>query len=218
MTRQYREELERLVEDGKDLVDVAGALIAAARASMTFASWPAESKHKYELWYTESLAVVEQTLPSRLDHFRQSYPEGPRDVARQYAILVAARKRLDSSLYDIRYMVQADLFDSELDAAKQLVKYGHLRAAGAVAGVVLEKHLQGVCNNHSIPFRKKSPTIADYNGALKDKGVIDVSKWRHNQWLGDIRNKCTHTKEDEPTKDDVKKLIDGVSEVTKTLS
>ena len=139
-------------------------------------------------------------------------------MPRLYAILDAARRKLDSALYDIRHMVQADLFDSELDAAKELVKHGHLRAAGAVSGVVLEEHLQEVCNSHSIPFRKKSPTIADYNNALKDKGIIDVSKWRHNQWLGDIRNKCAHSKENEPTTEDVKKLIDGVSEVIKTLS
>ena len=149
MTRECREELERLVEEGKDLENIAGALIESGRATVMSRSWPAELKHKYELWYTESLAVVEQILPSRLDHFRASYRNGPRGVVRQYAILDAARKRLDSSLYDIRYMVQADLFDSELDAAKQLLKFGHFRAAGAVSGVVLEKHLQGICNSHS---------------------------------------------------------------------
>ena len=55
----------------------------------------------------------------------------------QYSILKAVRSRFDSSLHDMRQFIQADLFDSELDAAKELVKFGFLRSAGAVAGVVL---------------------------------------------------------------------------------
>ena len=38
----------------------------------------------------------------------------------QLAILGAVRARFESSLFDIRQLVQADLFDSELDAAGEL--------------------------------------------------------------------------------------------------
>ena len=44
-------------------------------------------------------------------------------------------------MFDIRQLVQADLFDSELDAADELGKKKFTRAAGALAGVVLERHL-----------------------------------------------------------------------------
>lgn len=59
----------------------------------------------------------------------------------QAAILGAVASRFESSLFDIRQIVQADLFDSELDAARELAKHGFLRGAGAVAGVIIEKHL-----------------------------------------------------------------------------
>ncbi|MBK8579608.1 MAG: hypothetical protein IPN78_15745, partial [Candidatus Accumulibacter sp.] len=57
----------------------------------------------------------------------------------QTLILSAVQARFKSSLFDIKQLVQADLFDSELDAARELSKNGFHRAAGAVAGVVLEK-------------------------------------------------------------------------------
>ena len=60
----------------------------------------------------------------------------------QLSIVKAIRERFQSSLFDIRQLAQADLFDSELDAAKELAKNKFTRAAGIIAGVVLERHLK----------------------------------------------------------------------------
>ena len=135
----------------------------------------------------------------------------------QLAIVKAVKRRFESSLFDIRQIVQADLFDSELESAQTLVKHGFLRPAGVLAGVVMEKHLAQVCENHSLKTRKKAPTIGDYNDMLKKAGVIDVPQWRFNQRLGDIRNLCGHKRDAEPTRDQVNDLVDGAMKVTKTL-
>ena len=138
-------------------------------------------------------------------------------VRQQLAILKSAKKRFESSLFDIRQLVQAHLLDSELEAAGELAKKGFLRGAGAVAGVVLERHLGQMCSDHGIKLRKKKPGIADYNDALKKKEVIDVPSWRFVQHLGDLRNLCDHDRDDEPSPDQVGDLIAGVSKATKTL-
>jgi hypothetical protein len=135
----------------------------------------------------------------------------------QLAILESVRARFDSSLFDIRLLVQADLFDSELDAAKELVNNKFTRAAGALAGVVLERHLGQVCDNHGTKIAKKTPTISDLNDALKNADVIDIPQWRFVQHLGDIRNLCDHCKTQEPTSEQVNDLIDGVLKITKTM-
>lgn len=135
----------------------------------------------------------------------------------QLAILQAVRSRFESSLYDIQQLVQADLFDSELEASRELLKSGFLRAAGAVAGVVIEKHLAQVAANHSAATRKAHPTISDFNDLLKAGGVLDVPAWRNVQRLGDLRNLCDHNKHREPTKEEIEELISGVEKLTKTL-
>ena len=135
----------------------------------------------------------------------------------QLGIVKAAQKRFESSLFDIKQLVQADLFDSELDAARELNKKGFTRGAGAVAGVVLEGHLLQVCQNHRIKVTKKKPTINDYNQQLKDADVIDTATWRFIQHLTDLRNLCDHKKKKEPTKEEIEELIKGVDKITKTI-
>lgn len=138
-------------------------------------------------------------------------------VRQQLAILKAVKARFESSLFDIRQLVMADLFDSELDAAAELAKNKFLRAAGAVAGVVLEKHLLQVCANHSVTISKKAPGISDLNDALKAVSVVDVPQWRFIQHLGDIRNLCDHGKTIDPTAAQVDDLVKGVAKIVKTL-
>ena len=58
-------------------------------------------------WEKEKVVGQDAAIP----HFRQ-----------QLAILASVKARFQSSLFDIRQLVQADLFDSELDAARELAK------------------------------------------------------------------------------------------------
>lgn len=140
-----------------------------------------------------------------------------RQFHQQLAILESVKARFESSLFDIRQLVQADLFDSELGAAKELAKNKFTRAAGALAGVVLERHLAQVCENHGIKVTKQTPGIADLNNALKEANVIDVPQWRFVQHLADIRNLCDHDKKREPTTEQVDDLVARVTKITKTL-
>lgn len=139
-------------------------------------------------------------------------------MERQTAILQSAKEIFRSNLADLTEVLQADMFDSELAAAADLSKRGFYRGAGAIAGVVLERHLGHVAANHGYSSRKKRPTLADFNQFLKDGGTIDTARWRFIQHLGDIRNLCDHPKEREPTKDDVAELIEGVGRVIKTVT
>ena len=141
----------------------------------------------------------------------------PSQLAQQLAIIEAAQARFESSLFEIRQLVQADLLDSEIAAAEELAKRKYARASGAIAGVVLEKHLSQVCSDHQISIPKKNPTISDFNEALKAGGVIDVPQWRFIQHLADIRNLCDHGRKQEPTTEQANDLIAGVKKITKTV-
>lgn len=206
---------------------------------------------EYDSWYSESLLVIKQIIPDRLDDFVKQYKnEKRKDVTyssyvisdyllgvritrgfdlvvdqtaaipkmqNQISILRSAEKRFESALFDIQEVIQADLYDSELTAAKDLAKKGFVRGGGAIAGVVLEKHLGHVCSLHELKLRKKYPSISDYYQLLKENCIIDTAKWRFIQHLGDIRNLCDHNKDREPTKEDVLELAEGVEKVIKTV-
>jgi len=178
-------------------------------------------KNRKEITYSNY--VIEDCLQG-LQVTRGVYKEkvvGP-DAAipqfqQQLNILKAAMRRFESSLFEIRQMVQADLFVSELEAAKDLLKKKFFRAAGAMAGVVLEKHLGQVCENHNVIVKKKDPSINDLNDLLKGNEVIDISQWRFVQHLADLRNLCDHNKKREPKPGEVEDLINGVDKISKTV-
>jgi len=137
-------------------------------------------------------------------------------VLNQFQILSSLSSRIDSVLQDVTGHLFAEIQDSELQAAVQLKRISK-RASGALAGVVLERHLQRAAANHKIPIRKASPTIADLNDPLKQAGVYELPMWRKIQLLADLRNLCSHQKADEPTGEQVDELIAGVNSVIKSV-
>jgi hypothetical protein len=136
----------------------------------------------------------------------------------QLEILQSAEARFESVLFDMRQLLRADLFDSELDACRELASHGFLRAAGALAGVILEKHLRQTAQRRNLVIKKTEPTITDFNDRLKKAGALDTPTWRKVQRLGDIRNLCGHDKNREPTREEVEEIMDGTENIVRTLS
>ena len=140
------------------------------------------------------------------------------DIQQQISIIHGAIILAKDRIADIEATIMYEVLGEELDAAEDLLKIGTLRAAGAVAGVSIEQHLKSVCASRDIKFRKKSPSLSDYNQALRDNEVIDVPTWRRIQSLADVRNLCVHSRADEPTKDQVRDLIDGAKRVISEIA
>lgn len=135
----------------------------------------------------------------------------------QLSIIGSVANSAKSLIIDLEGTIQSHFFDSEIQVVEDLMKKNHLRAAGAICGVVLEQHFASVCSNHKIKFRKKNVTISDYNEALKKEGIIDTPTWRLIQRLGDIRNLSVHSKDRGPTKDEIEDLIRGCKKLIAEL-
>ncbi len=135
-------------------------------------------------------------------------------VYNQLQILQSLETRLDSVFADVQGSLLSELQDKELATAEELLKV-NVRAAGSLAGVILENHLQKVMQNHHIPVSKKNPTISEMNNLLKSNEIYDLPTWKKVEYLGSIRNLCSHKKEREPKKEEVEELIVGVNKVIK---
>lgn len=136
----------------------------------------------------------------------------------QLEILNSCLKVFDSKIANIVGILQSELYESELETAKDALKKKHIRVAGALAGITLEGHLKTVCTNHKIKLTKANPTISDFNEALKSKELIDLPTWRLIQRLGDIRNMSVHSKEREPKPDEIEDLIRGCEKLIAELN
>jgi hypothetical protein len=138
-------------------------------------------------------------------------------LLRQVGIVHAAEELAKSVLFDIRGMLRAELLDSDLSAAKELLRAKQLRASGMICGVILETHLRSCCDAHGVNISKKDPGIGDLNDLLRAAALYDVPMWRLIQRLADIRNLCGHRKERDPSPDEVGDLVSGTEKVIKEV-
>lgn len=135
----------------------------------------------------------------------------------QLNIVKSISENIDNVLFNIKSSIEFEVLDDELLSSRKLWKKGYLRSAGALCGVVLEKHFSTMLKNHNLKLTKKEPCISDYNELFKQENIYDIINWRFIQHLGDIRNLCDHNKDREPTKDEVDELIKGTDKVIKTI-
>ena len=196
----------------------------------------------YQVWYSKCLVLIKQLNPDRYDEFVSAYgskkengihtwfySSNDPDIAEydyryaincintQLGIVKSTTDMVDFKVKDIVSLLESELFDDELASAKNLMNKGYLRAAGAICGVVLESHFKSIMKNHNLIPKKNDMAISDYNDLFRKENIYDVSKWRNIQYLGDLRNLCNHSKDREPTNDDVEELINGTSKIIKTV-
>ena len=155
------------------------------------------------------------------DAYTDELPFDPHELARirflnQLQVLDELSYRVESVLADVENHLFAELQDKELEAANALKKIS-LRAAGSLAGVVLERHLQRVAANHAVTVPQQETTIRELNDPLKLDKAYDFSTWRKIQMLGDLRNLCSHQRNGDPTKEQVEDLITGVNSIIKSV-
>ena len=242
-TEEIKKELEELVAENTSLLNLAADTEKNIEFGMKYQAWYSRSINLVEALAPERLKEFSEyylidpkrktinvrnyviqdyvmAIPARSDarnnpfwnvnHITQMR------IINQIQIISSLAVRIDSVLQDVTGHLFSELQDKELEAASQLIEVSS-RAAGALAGVVLERHLQRAATNHSIKIKKKAPTISDLNDPLKQSGVYGIPVWRKIQLLADIRNLCSHQKEEEPTEEQVNELIDGVNTIIKTV-
>jgi len=199
---------------------------------------PAALVEQYQQWYAGCLALVEVTMPARRGELTHAYRgavrtigSGPamlhsldrdyitfeeqtaiaRTITQIKAIVGAAPYYLEGRLHDIELKVAQAYVGDQLGEAQVLLCARHVRSAGAVAGVLLERHLKLLCDRRQPPIAyPRAAAIAKLNDLLRDEGVYDTAQWRRVQWMGDIRNSCDHAGTTEPRMQDVSDLIDEV--------
>lgn len=157
-------------------------------------------------WYNTSAYIIQ-------DYFRDA--EGDSDarekVARsftsQLAILKSISDRLAWGQMDTADQAERGLQLAFLETARSLLNINE-RAAGAMAGAVLEGYLKKLTAKHCLKFRKQAPLLKEYVDALHTAKVLDIPVHAQATWLAEIATRSRAAGES-PTKLQVRDLIDG---------
>jgi len=227
---RFRERIPEVVKGILDINVLEGFTIVPERSPL-----PPNCSRDYQRWYSAARAVLAKNQPSRMAEFDQGYSEiktllqtryvGKHEQFKlmdlinfQFEVLAAVPAHLQFLMYDIELTAYSILMDDELEAARYLYSKGFLRPAGALAGVILERHLKNLLRKHTPPIKySEKAGLGKLNGLCKDS-VYDLATWRKVQYLADLRHLCTHDKTREPTKDEIEELLNGVSAILKSCT
>lgn len=123
------------------------------------------------------------------------------------AVFMAAKEDFEGGyLVSVRHLVQAEIADSELDQARELLASGYHTAAAVVAGIVLETTLRSLCDAQGIAHGKLDKMNAD----LVKAGQYNSLVQKKITFLAGVRNSAAHGKPEEFKPSDVESMISEV--------
>ncbi len=191
----------------------------------------------YYNWYDKACRLVRRCLPERLENFESLYNDyiqvwlmKSKDsqvennafslfesgFRTQRRIIESIAKNFDNPLFNLERDIHHEIYKSEMDIAKDIQAKGHLKIAGAVAGVIIEAHLKTLVAKKDLPTptqNNRRPTMDDYNNALRKDNTYDIATWRLIQRCGDIRNDCAHSNQDKPTPIETNDIIRAAEQI-----
>lgn len=136
-----------------------------------------------------------------------SYEDSSQRFSKMKAVFLAAKEDYEGGyLTSLRHMVRAEVFDSELEQATELLNNGYNAAAGVIAGVVLETTIRDLCSANHIPHGKLDKMNAD----LTKAGIYNGIMQKRITHLAAIRNSAAHGNQAEFKTSDVTAMIDEV--------
>ncbi len=125
-------------------------------------------------------------------------------MKRVRAIFHAAKEDFEGGyLASIKQLVQAEVFESEIEQAEELLKNGYKLAAAVIAGVVLETALRDLCATNNIVIGK----LDTMNSQLAKAGVYNKLQQKQITAIADVRNSAAHGKPELFSESDVKNMI-----------
>ncbi len=126
------------------------------------------------------------------------------------AVFEAAKEDYEGGyLNSLRLLVQAEVFDSELEQASELLASGYIPAAAVTAGVVLEAGLREWCIDKGIGIGK----LDKMNSDLAKADAYNKLVQKQITALADIRNSAAHGHHDQFSKANVADMITEVQRI-----
>ncbi len=185
----------------------------------------AELNSDFIEWQMKSKNILSITCGEEshyLSQFKTNLKAGMADtnksiLNRVIPILRAAEDDLKNGfLITIKQLVQADVFDSELEQAKSLLQNGYKNAAAVIAGTVLETAIKEICLNNGIELDRKK--LTHLNDELAKAGIYNKLQQKQITALADIRNNAAHGDYDQFTQEHVERMIEDIEKFLLTYS
>ena len=177
---------------------------------------------KAHQWFTSAQNLLERVFGSTSPHYQNFSSIGGKQglsyspVRRGQGILTAALSDFEQGyLFDVRRLIESEVFADFLEQARELLHTGYKGPAALVAGCVIEDGLRRLCVRHDLSV-PKNPKLDFMNAELAKAGVYNKLSQKRITAIADIRNNAAHGKWEEFTVDDVTDMIEWITRFMET--
>lgn len=214
-----RKALERLAE----LITIGDRVLVTRRPpppnSIGFdSSVDSQAAHQ---WFTSVQNILARVFGLASEHYKNFTAQGAKGltyspVYRAQGILKAAHEDLERGfLFDLRRLIEAEVFDDLLEQADALLSADYYQPAAVVAGCVLEDGLRKLCVANAIVLPDK-PKLDVMNAELAKAGLYTKLTQKRITAIADIRNNAAHGKWNQFLRRDVEEAITWIRNFMET--
>jgi hypothetical protein len=166
-------------------------------------------------WCVKAKNLLSMACGTESEHYRAfveaenygSWSGNLPNFSRCRAVFEAAKEDFEGGyLTSVRNLVQAEVFDTELEQARELLDAGYETAAAVIAGVVLETTLRQLCAAKGLAVGKLDKMNAD----LAKAGQYNSLVQKQVTSLAAVRNSAAHGDKTAFTKADVSVMLTEV--------
>lgn len=168
-------------------------------------------------WFTSVQNLLVRVFGKDSEHYKNFSGQDIKGltyspVYRAQGILKAAKDDFEhEQLFDLKKIIEAELFDDFLEQATSLLNSGYYQPAAVIAGSVLEDALRKLCADNQIDLSER-PKLDFMNAALAKAGLYNKLTQKKITAIADIRNNAAHGKWDQFEKQDVQDSISWITQ------
>lgn len=212
---QLVDRAEQLIEQGLDVVKT------THRLPNTMGEWVDLGKMKG--FRAAALSFIEMLYGTTHSYYREfdtATNGASPEIAKMGIEIIRSihNEILGGWLTSIKGLITAEVFSDFFEMAEHLLVNGYKDAAAVIIGSTLEEHLRQLCIRHSIDttIKKGDADVAKsadaLNADLAKAGVYNKLDQKNvTAWL-DLRNKAAHGHYGEYNEEQVKNMLQSVSE------
>ncbi|MBJ8499394.1 HEPN domain-containing protein [Acinetobacter oleivorans] len=224
MSQKILNRFEQLMNESLELQALI-KVVPASSLNITYETFGDDGNTQFSEWLIKVKHIIRLSCGENSIHFSaflkaetpQHYDDKPSVFKRLLPVLRASYDDLKNGfLISFKQLIQADVFDSELEQAKSLLDNSYKNAAAVIAGVVLETAIKELCLNNNINIERKR--LTHLNDELAKAGIYNKLQQKQITALADIRNNAAHGNYDEFTNEDVEGMISDIERFLLTYS
>jgi hypothetical protein len=214
--RHYANRMRGLIDEGKKIETLVRTPAQRSSPGVMALSLPdVEDKARLNAWLINSKNIIEIVFSNTSIQFKRFEELTKSDICHSKSQISSIVGLLIGSLNDLEngfligqeFLIAGEVFDSLLDEAKYLLKYGHIQAAAVLGRVVLEDALKRLARAENIDDTQKADAI---NTSLRIKERYNLSQENLIKAYLATGNSAAHNKLQTYKKEEVTEQINGI--------